>query len=898
MMDKKKNIRNVSVIAHLSHGKSTLTESLVAAAGMIRHGGDVQVPMAGSHADVAEPAMSIRSAGTSLLYEMKNDSFKSCKGERDGDKYLVNLIDSPGHTDFSSEVTTALRVTDGAMLVIDALEGVCMQTEAVLCQALNEMVKPVLCLNKMDKLFPALQIESAKPESIEGKLFPALQDDGAEPESMGEEAYRILSNVIENSNEIVKACDAERLGDVQVYPETSSVAFASGLHGWAFTIASFAKKYALKYGVDEAKFAKRLWGDYFFDSTTKEWTSKNSGPDRCIRGFVQLCYSPINTVLMACMNDNKGELWDLCHKLGVNLRDDEKDLTGLALVKCVMQTWLPASTALLEMMICHLPSPLEAQEYRVENLYEGPLDDKYAEAIKQCDPEGPLMLYVSKMVPASDVGRFFAFGRVFSGRIAAGMKVRVMGPSYVPSMETDLFVESVQRTIIWMGKNQCDVPDVPCGNTVGLIGLDASITKSATLTSEKEVDAHPIRAMKLPVCPLMFVTVNCKVLFESPKLVQGLKRLAMSDPVVLWSKIEPGTYTVAGVGELHLEICLKDLQNDFMDGVEVVVSSPPVVSFRETVRKSCDPVKSVPRNNKIQCSLSLVARPLHEKLVDAIEDGRFGPRTDHVVRSEILSKHGWDKDLGDKIWCFGPDAVGPNVIVNRCNIKQNDLELAKEAIVAGFEMVAKEGALAKERMHGICFEVHDVSIRVDEALRGKTAQLNEMVRTALIECQLAAKPRLLEPTYTVAIQCPESALSTIYGILHQRKASVYEDFVREETTLHILKAYVSVYDSFGLSKAISTATNKLVMPQCIFEEWSDMCSDPFQAKCTGWANGLGYPQEEEDGQALFPEVALALIDLTYVCCCCDLACSECAILLASMQCWGSLHLIDRQRHHP
>ncbi|VAH00570.1 unnamed protein product [Triticum turgidum subsp. durum] len=832
MMDKKKNIRNVSVIAHVHHGKSTLTESLVAAAGIITHEGDVEVPMAGTHADAGEPGISIRSTGTSLLYEMNNEWLKDYRGERDGNKYLVNLIDSPGHVDFSSEVTTALRVTDGAVLVIDAIEGVCVQTETVLREALTEMVKPVLCLNKMDKLFSELQVEGVKPEFT------------------GEEAYQILSNVIENSNAIMATCDADRIGNVQVNPQNGTVAFASGLHGWAFTLTGFAKKYALQFGVDETKFAKRLWGDHFYDSTTKTWTREHSGSKKCKRGFVHVCYDPISKVIKACMNENKSGLWKLLQKVGVNLRDDEKDLTGVALVKCVMQTWLPASTALLDMMICHLPSPLQAQKYRVENLYEGPLDDKYAEAIKKCDPEGPLMLYVSKMVPASDVGRFFAFGRVFSGRIATGMKVRVMGPSYVPGMETDLYVESVQRTIIWMGKKQCDVPDVPCGNTVGLIGLDACITKSATLTSEKEVVARPIRAMKLSVCPLMFVTVNCKVPTDVSKLVQGLKRLVMSDPVVLCSQVEPGTYTVAGVGELHLEICLKDLQENFMDGVEVAVSSSPVVSFRETVRKSCDPVEKKFRNNQIRYSLSLVARPLDEEVVEAIEDGRLGPRTDHAVRSEILAKHGWDKDLGDKIWCFGPDVVGPNVIVNRCKVIQN-LELAKKVIVAGFEVVAKEGALAKERMHGICFEVHNVNIHADEALRHTTAQLIEMVRTALIESQLAAKPRLLEPTYIVAIQCPKSALSTIYGILHQRNGSVYEEFVREGTMLHILKAYVPVYDSFGLCKAISTATSKLVTPQCIFGYWSDMCSDPFQANAPAGQMVLDIRKRKKMGRPSF-----------------------------------------------
>ncbi|RCU22085.1 hypothetical protein DVA79_21980, partial [Acinetobacter baumannii] len=78
--------------------------------------------------------------------------------------------------------------------------------------------------------------------------------------------------------------------------------------------------------------------------------------------------------------------WPMLTKLGVTMKSDEKDLMGKALMKRVMQTWLPASTALLEMMIFHLPSPSTAQRYRVENLYEGPLDDQYANAIRNCDP--------------------------------------------------------------------------------------------------------------------------------------------------------------------------------------------------------------------------------------------------------------------------------------------------------------------------------------------------------------------------------------------------------------------------------------------------------------------------------------------------------------------------------
>jgi elongation factor 2 len=90
---------------------------------------------------------------------------------------------------------------------------------------------------------------------------------------------------------------------------------------------------------------------------------------------------------------------------------------------CV-QTWLPAHDALLIMMVHHLPSPAAAQRYRYAVLYEGPADDPYAKAMMNCDPEGPLMMYVSKMIPSPDKGRFYAFGRVFSGKITTGHKVR------------------------------------------------------------------------------------------------------------------------------------------------------------------------------------------------------------------------------------------------------------------------------------------------------------------------------------------------------------------------------------------------------------------------------------------------------------------------------------------
>ena len=169
-------------------------------------------------------------------------------------------------------------------------------------------------------------------------------------------------------------------------------------------------------------------------AATKKWTSKQTESATCKRGFNQFIYEPIKQVINLAMNDNKDKLFPMLEKLNVlhKLKSEDKELSGKPLMKRVMQNWLPAADALLEMIVYHLPSPAKAQKYRVDTLYEGPLDDVYATSIRNCDPDGPLMLYVSKMIPAGDSGRFFAFGRVFSGRVATGSKVRIMGPNYVP----------------------------------------------------------------------------------------------------------------------------------------------------------------------------------------------------------------------------------------------------------------------------------------------------------------------------------------------------------------------------------------------------------------------------------------------------------------------------------
>merc|ERR1712178_196227 len=204
---------------------------------------------------------------------------------------------------------------------------------------------------------------------------------------------------------------------------------------------------------------------------------------------------------MQIMDGKTEKYTKLINMVNVNLTSDEKDLEGKPLVKTVMRKWLPAAEALMEMIVLHLPSPAKAQKYRTETLYEGPLDDTCAKGMMECKTDGPLMVYISKMVPTADNSRFVAFGRVFSGTIKTGMKARIMGPNYVPGQKEDLYVKGIQRVQIMMAGKVESVDDVPCGNTVGIVGIDQFILKTGTISDCD--DAHNIKVMKYSVSPVV-----------------------------------------------------------------------------------------------------------------------------------------------------------------------------------------------------------------------------------------------------------------------------------------------------------------------------------------------------------------------------------------------------------
>ena len=849
LMDLKHNIRNISVIAHVDHGKSTLSDSLIQKAGIIsaQKAGDARYM--DTRADEQQRGITIKSTSVSLYYTMEHIDLELTEEERkeaapqyavaktqtlvtdeeapaeevaavadavadvaiaeDGAKldalnednsknFLINLIDSPGHVDFSSEVTAALRVTDGALVVVDCIEGVCVQTETVLRQAISERIKPVLFVNKLDRTLLELQMP--------------LDD-----------AYQNFVRAIESANVVIETCRDPILGDVQVDPAKGTVGFGSGLQGWGFTLSTFAEIYERKFGMAKDKLMVRMWGDNFFNAKTNKWQKQaldTATGDVSPRGFVHYILKPIESMFSAIMNNDKEKYTKLMEKLDIKIPADAKEFTGKTLLKRVMQTWIPVGDTLLQMIVKHLPSPAKAQKYRCETLYNGPLDDECAIAIRKCDPNGPLMMFVSKMVPTADASRFFAFGRVFSGAVRTNQTVRVYGPDYTHGSKIDLFTnKKVQRTVLMMGRNIEQITDCPSGNVCGLVGVDQFLLKSGTLTTSDE--AHPFHCMKFSVSAVVRVAVEVKNTADLPKLVEGLKRLQKSDPLVQSFLTKTGEHIIAGAGELHLEICLKDLQEDFMKGAPLKISDP-VVSFSETLTKVSDMTcvsKSANKHNR----LYFTSEPLGEDFCLAVDKGLIEIDTkDLKKRSRIMAEdYNWDKNDAMRLWTFGATPDGkPNVVVDQTKGADFLAEI-KEHVVNAFLQYTAGGVFCDEPLRGCRFNLQDIVLHADAIHRG-AGQISPTAKRVFAACQMKSGPRLLEPLYLCDITVPLDKVSGVYTTLQARRGRIVPEADENGGNLQKIKAYLPVLESFGFTQLLRQNTGGKAFPQMIFDHW-ELC---------------------------------------------------------------------------
>ncbi|KAJ7505490.1 P-loop containing nucleoside triphosphate hydrolase protein [Mycena galericulata] len=415
------NVRIITTLGHVDHGKTTLMDALLAANNIISSRMAGKMRYMDSREDEQERGITMESSAVSLRFQVMDKDGKSPK------VFVVNMIDTPGHVDFSSEVSTASRLCDGALVLVDAVEGVCTQTIAVLRQAWLDRLRPILVINKFDRLITELQLAPVEAyhhlarlieqvNAVMGKFFAGdrMDDDLRWRE---ERERRMAEKKEMHADEADAAVDEEfqEKDDEDIYfaPERGNVVFASAIDGWGFRIGKFAQLFSTKLGMKEGNLRRVLWGHFYIDPKTKKVISYKHLRGRALKPlFVQFILENIWAVYDAVvLNPNTEKVTKIVGAL--NLKIPPRDLKSKDtrhLLSLIFSQWLSLSTCIIQTVIDIVPAPSIAQAIRIPKMlypdsYEATVEPKNKLEqdlfASKSGPDACVAAYVSKMFSVS-----------------------------------------------------------------------------------------------------------------------------------------------------------------------------------------------------------------------------------------------------------------------------------------------------------------------------------------------------------------------------------------------------------------------------------------------------------------------------------------------------------------
>lgn len=568
-----KTRRSVAIIGHLHHGKTSLVDCLIEPTLVEGFGPRAALEEQGPRVTDTLKAEQERQCS------LKSTPITLCLPDTRGKTFGITLVDCPGHIQFHDESVAALRLVDGAMLVVDVVEGVMMHTELLIRQAVVEGVPILLCLSKVDRLI------------VELKLPPR-------------DAYYKLLHTIESVNDLIAQASCGRYPH-KLSPANGNVCFSSALHGWMFTLESFAQVYADHHddtvgNLTLSQLAQRLWGDWYWDPATHQF---HESPKDCTtrvtdRTFVSFILEPMYKIYSACLGESEDEVNTLLRGLGVLLKREQLRASSRPLLRAALSKFLEtAAGGWVDMVTRHVPTPKAAAKGKLARGYSGAMDmeSPIVQDLMACSSKGRLVVHVTKLYSSPDGSSFDAFGRIYSGTIQPGQRVKVLGEAYIPDEdEEDCAIATVEGVSIPRGRGQTPVTLATAGNWVLLKGVDATIAKTATIVGlsreenamqEEEGDPVPIfKPLRFPFAggeSVVKMALEPLQPAELPKMVEGLRRVSKSYPMVQTRVEESGEHVLFGTGELYVDCVLHDLRHVHAD-VEVKVADP-IVAFRETV---------------------------------------------------------------------------------------------------------------------------------------------------------------------------------------------------------------------------------------------------------------------------------------------------------------------------
>ena len=561
---------------------------------------------------------------------------------------------------------------------------------------------------------------------------------------------------------------------------------------------------------------------------------KPSDPS-CERSFVAFVLNPIYKLYSHVIGEEKEAMSAVLGAAGIVLKKRDYKLDPHPLLRLVMRKFLKNSvSAIVDAMEIKIPSPDKGAHKKVVRHYRGGMSSAPSQSMLKSDPQGPLVINVVKQYPAADGSSFMCFGRIYSGTVKVGDRVRVLGEQYTVADQEDMGVATVKAISLSQARYKVDVDKASAGALVLLEGIDQTIGKTATITSVPSSGPSGTDVNEIEIfSPLNFFTIPAlKVAVEPlkpsqlPKLVEGLRSVSKSFPLVTTKVEDSGEHILCGTGELHMDVALHDLRVLF-SSIEVKVSDPSV-AFRETVvEQSFVKLDALSPNSKNR--ISMIAEPVNKTLASHISSGKFDTSWGEKKMSSALRKtYGWDALASRSIWAFGPSAGDTNILLDDTlpgDVDKTLLSSVRDSVVQGFRWSTREGPLCDEPMRQVKFKVIDALVASDGIHRG-AGQIIPTARRATNSAFLNASPRLMEPTLRVEIVALEDTVRSIYKIVGGRRGNIVDDYKQQGTPFRVLIAHIPAIDAYGFETDLRIRTQGQAFCMQVFDHWSLVPGDP------------------------------------------------------------------------
>ncbi len=606
--------------------------------------------------------------------------------EYERERYLINLMDTPGHVDFGADVTQAMRAVDGGVVLVCAVEGIMPQTETVLKQAISERVKPVLFINKVDRAIKEL------------KLGP-------------EQLQKRLTSIVVNVNKFIQRYVEPQFKDKWIVRvEDGSVAFGSALRKWAISVP-FMKKTGVTF-----------------------------------KDIIELC--------------SQG-------------RDEE------------LAERVPMHIVVMDMIIKHLPSPIDAQKYRIERVWQGDVNSEIGKELTGCNITGRLGAIVTKVVYDPHAGMISTV-RIFSGKLKKGQDI------YLHDIGR---VAKVQQVTTFIADKRIPLEIVPAGNVIGLVGLTEA-TVGETLC-DPEFIIEPFEAIKHIFEPVVTKSIEPKAPQDLPKLIEILKTLSREDPTLKINiNQETGETLVSGLGELHLDAKVERKIKE--KGIEII-ASPPIVVYRETVLGQSPDVegKSPNKHNKFYLSVEPVPQNIYKAMLSGeIRDCEIKGKNLELVKK--LQGLGLPKE----------DAKNTLLIYNHCMFLDctkgiQYLNEAIEMVKDAFRAITDSGPLAGEPCAAVIVKLLDADLHEDAIHRGP-AQVMPAVRYSINQGMLKVGSTFLEPKQILRIDSPQDYIGNVTAEINNRRGEILN--IEQGEWSATITAKLPIAELFGFEGALKSAT--------------------------------------------------------------------------------------------